>query len=1180
MRERISRLSRGFVEYGNCTIRFSEREIQETVTEGRKERGEFRIYNDENVLMKGLVYSSDRRVKLKSDQFAGTGCLLSYEVDGTRDAAGTLIGGEFQIISNFGEYTIPYTFRVKAGDDVLDRLQTAESFAEFARKNRDTALKLFDSAAFVRLPFMRAPSLRALYDGLTARGNKRIAMEEFLTGSGLKEHIRLLVEDREHRFLAENLPEEDNLCITRSTWGYVRVEVESKAPFLILEKKAVSEEDFEENVCRFRFRYDKSAVHSGINSGSLIFRTIYQTFEVPFTIEGPRKVGSRDLRVRQEWIDYQKNYLEYASGKGDDSTLLRAMDQSMSYIRENTAPDDLKELLHAEIYLLQERREETGLLLADVKNRLSNETTTDVLAYYLFLHAMYAGTEIEKREMLARLNRLSENPLTATDSVMLLLFRVDAALQENPSLELTQIKTQFRRGCRNPLLYLEACRILNNHPELLRVLDNFELQVLFFGVREELVGSRLARMCAQLASQERAFRPLFFTILKKLYERYQDTEILSGICALLMRGDCRNEKYFPWYAKGVEKDIRLTRLYEYYLYSLPYGFTGEIPRMVLLYFSYNNTLDFVTQARLYAYVLDHSRGDLQVQEAYRRPMEEFVREQMIEGHINGDLAKLYERILSPDLIDTKMGRSLPRLLYAYQLSCENPQVRYLIVRHGELRDETVLPLKNGQTFVSLYLDDTQILAQDTYGNRYEGVYVTSARLLDDPALEKKCREAAPDHWLLALRDAVRGMEAKNDGGRWVRRVENIRSRTELHPLFRELMMAEILHYFEENPDEDRAVDFILSIRPEMVAPEDRMKIIELLTEKEYFREAYDIAVRFGYEGVKPSRLLRLCNRMILEKNMERDENLLDMAYTCFKQKRVDAVVIQYLCRYYNGGSRDMYQMLINGREVNATTYDLEDRLLGQMLFSGCRENLDETFRIYAERPSGDEAMVRGYLVVKSYRSFLEKEPLSDELATYMKGLLRSKKNFSYLPAVCLMALTWSDSRKSPGTLSAEDCDLCGQMIEALYRKGYVFAYYQNCARFTRLPDELSDKVIVEYRAKKNDRIRIRIRISPGDEETPVRTMPHMYEGIFVLPIAVFYGETLQYEIIDMGRDGEVVEKREVAVSKEERFGQKSRIAMLNQILSDLETEKTDELRDALLDYGAMDEMVKELFTPV
>jgi hypothetical protein len=29
-----------------------------------------------------------------------------------------------------------------------------------------------------------------------------------------------------------------------------------------------------------------------------------------------------------------------------------------------------------------------------------------------------------------------------------------------------------------------------------------------------------------------------------------------------------------------------------------------------------------------------------------------------------------------------------------------------------------------------------------------------------------------------------------------------------------------------------------------------------------------------------------------------------------------------------------------------------------------------------------------------------------------------------------------------------------------------------------------------------------------------------------------------------------------------------------------ETEKTDELRDALLDYGAMDEMVKELFTPV
>jgi len=63
----------------------------------------------------------------------------------------------------------------------------------------------------------------------------------------------------------------------------------------------------------------------------------------------------------------------------------------------------------------------------------------------------------------------------------------------------------------------------------------------------------------------------------------------------------------------------------------------------------------------------------------------------------------------------------------------------------------------------------------------------------------------------------------------VRRVENIRSRTELHPLFRELMMAEILHYFEENPDEDRAVDFILSIRPEMVAPEDRQRLRQELS---------------------------------------------------------------------------------------------------------------------------------------------------------------------------------------------------------------------------------------------------------------------------------------------------------------------------------------------------------------
>ena len=40
---------------------------------------------------------------------------------------------------------------------------------------------------------------------------------------------------------------------------------------------------------------------------------------------------------------------------------------------------------------------------------------------------------------------------------------------------------------------------------------------------------------------------------------------LEAICKLVMKGRPVRKEYFPWYAKAVERNIRITRLYEYYL---------------------------------------------------------------------------------------------------------------------------------------------------------------------------------------------------------------------------------------------------------------------------------------------------------------------------------------------------------------------------------------------------------------------------------------------------------------------------------------------------------------------------------------------------------------------------------------------------------------------------------------
>ena len=45
------------------------------------------------------------------------------------------------------------------------------------------------------------------------------------------------------------------------------------------------------------------------------------------------------------------------------------------------------------------------------------------------------------------------------------------------------------------------------------------------------------------------------------------------------------------YEMGVGLDVRLTRLYEYYLYAMPDDREGELPQEIYLYFAYTNTLD-------------------------------------------------------------------------------------------------------------------------------------------------------------------------------------------------------------------------------------------------------------------------------------------------------------------------------------------------------------------------------------------------------------------------------------------------------------------------------------------------------------------------------------------------------------------------------------------------------------
>ena len=81
MRERINRLAKGIVDYDDIQVAFSVTRIEEPIAFDDRVRNEFRIVCENGKTVKGLVYSTNQRVSLLTDNFMGRDCRILYEVD-------------------------------------------------------------------------------------------------------------------------------------------------------------------------------------------------------------------------------------------------------------------------------------------------------------------------------------------------------------------------------------------------------------------------------------------------------------------------------------------------------------------------------------------------------------------------------------------------------------------------------------------------------------------------------------------------------------------------------------------------------------------------------------------------------------------------------------------------------------------------------------------------------------------------------------------------------------------------------------------------------------------------------------------------------------------------------------------------------------------------------------------
>ncbi|WP_434309679.1 DUF5717 family protein [Hominifimenecus sp. rT4P-3] len=1181
MKEGISRLARGIVDTEVPRLALLQPNIEEVIAFGRIHQGDLRVNSENRLAFRGLVYSTDRRVTLKSGYFTGESALISYEVDARHLEEGESIIGAFLLVSNGGEYSIPYRFTVQvAAASRYGRLKTVEQFAEMVQEEPDTALRLFDSDEFVRLPFLQDLPARAMYDGLCRGGGKRNAMEEFLVAMGAKEGVRLSADLAQRCYSGTGEVLTDRLTITRNTWGYSAYRISSDADFLVAEKEGLTDADFVGNTCELSFRILPRFLHVGTNYGKLTIAGIYGKLELPVVVEVAGDETNREQKnqFRHHMATYIKADLDRRAGHYEESLLLSRMQSAWDAMAERKAPDVQRKLWQIELAMLRGRKELAGRLLNELQTEVQRRRLEDIdsYCYFLYLQMCLVGSWELKERLIKLLDKYQERG-QGTPVVAMLQMQLDESLRNKPAESVDRMREFYRKGLRSPYLYLEACRIYNEIPDVLRKLDTFALQSLWFGAKHEYLNAKAAAYVAKLSASETGFRPELYRILKALYETDPTEELLHAICSILIKGNQRKKEYFSWFAKGVGADVRLTRLYDYYLYTLPDDFEGPLPQVVLLYYSYNSPADAASKLRLYRNVLENFEPGSAMMEAYAQQIQQFTLEQLLLGSVDDSLAVLYRRQLFPEMVDEKMARILPDVLKTCRIGIDNPNLRHVVVVYGELKEEKMVPVRDGVAYVPVYSEDCRLLFSDAYSSRYAGVPFSCTPLFPGgEELLSQCFLIYPNHPMLKLsrcNELLRTAENDTDAAVLLKEELEVAG---IHPLYQKKLTAGLIRYYSQMETES-GDELLACVQKPYVSRDDRTHLIEALIEREYLAEAFGLIRTYGYEQIQVPLLLKLCSRTIQNTSYQKEDFLLELSYYLFQRGQANDTLLSYLCLHYNGLSREMLALLRRGISQRAETGDLAERLLAQELFTGEYVQLDDVFQFYLKKGPTDKLLVNAYFVVKCYGYFMREDKISEEVFIPIRDIVKSELLAGGVPVICLLALTKYFS--SQPDLSDEDRTLGQEMVTRLYHRGLVFPYFKKLGKLFPLPDELMDKTILEFRGNPEATVELFYRIYPGGEGKPMvrAEMPHCYQGIFVKSVLLFSGDVLEYEIW-VNEDGvrELVEQGERKADSS--GGGTNRFQVLNRLIEGCADPTDEDWQRAVLDYAEKDTLIDAIFT--
>ena len=1178
MRARIGQIAAGRFNGTKPILAFSEETIDLSVIEGRSEAGSFVIESTNQIKICGIVYSTNPRMECLNPHFEGEKVRIRYQFNSKGLTEGDACEGKFVIVCNQIEYSLSFCARITRlyAEASTGAVKSLDDFTRLAASNWDEAYHLFYNRNFLNtIPYDNVYE-RLTYEGFACARPSGQNMEEFLIGVNKKQPVSISVDKSEEIFMASKEPQSGCFTITKDNWGYTEIRLRTDCEFIKLSKPVLTLDDFIGKTYLYEYIIDASAMHAGRNFGRIYIDGVYQSFTIDITAGVRDDDGSiSDIAVTKDIKECMVGIMElYTSFRLKRIVTGIWANETISILNHLHAlmPDEhMYELMKAQAFIINRQRQEAKWILDDFKHS-NPDKKAPIWGYYLYLMTLlerepsYVDNMTHEVELI-----FYENP----DSVLLfwvLLFLRDQYFDDSAG-KLKDIKYWVLRGCSSPYLYIEAYYLISQDPYLIKELSVFELRILSWAVKEKALTKELAGAIFEAVDLAGGFDNRVYELLTAAYEICPEAEYVGIICSYLIKGHKNDTCFHKWFELGIENKLRLTGLYEAYLITMDDRQISPVPKIIQMYFSYDNKLPYRKLAVLYNNIIAAKETEPEVYHKYRKAMGRFAMDQAQLRHIDDNLAVLYEDMLELGFINEELSAAFSDIIYTHKLIVFDKRIVRAIIYQNEMKEPQIVPVTDQCAYFELFSNDYVILFEDSRGYRYvKSISYRLQRLMDAEKYLDRCISLSPDRpqYIVSHFKHVRDYSdfTKDD----LKLFKPVFYSESFSDSYKAVMGYRILKYCQLHDYEDYVRPFLQSINFDTLQKDARKYLIDMLVSNRLYEKAYDMAMEYGIDMLAAASKVVLCENALKVQHVD-DDFMVQLAISAFKTGKYSDLVLKYLCENYTGPTDELINLWHAADKFSISSMKLDERILEQGIYTQIEpEKISDIFMEYYKR-AGNEKLILAYISLVAHGYLHSGGCKADFIFDVIEKRFIGNRT---LNDACQLALLKHFAEKTDITQAELE-------IEDTLLKYYIYnnMYFDFFARLDyRLLEKyfLYDKAFLQYESTPGTHVVLHYSRDEDGEEFNSEDMVEMYDGIYVKTFVIFFGELIRYYITEEHDNSiEVKESNRLTCNNIPGDNDHSRYNLINEmIISDTLSDETT-LKSNIDEYKRLDAATKQLF---